>query len=319
MEPIGVALIGAGRWGLTLAGALSKIEAVDLRWICELDGERLSQAAALHPQASLTSEVAEALRDDRVAAAFVAVDSARHHSVGVRVLESDRHLLVEKPMALSSADAAELQAMADARRRVLTVGHLLLHHSGVRRARELVAGGALGEVLWLESTRVAPGPPRAAGSAWWTLAPHDISLAMHLLGETPVAVSATGAAYTGPGQDAAAFATLEFGGGRVAHIHVGRFAADKARRAVVTGTRGSLVFDELAPEYPLAFREPGRPAVAVPIERVDPLRAQCAHFLSCVERSDSTGGNAAHALAVVRVLEAGAMSMRAHGAPVELA
>src|SRR5581483_197245 len=108
MVPVGVALIGAGRWGLTVASTLCKLETVDLRWICELEGDRLARAAALFPRASVTDRVAEALSDDRVEAAFVAVDSARHHAVGIRVLESGRHLLVENPRALSSADAAEL-------------------------------------------------------------------------------------------------------------------------------------------------------------------------------------------------------------------
>jgi predicted dehydrogenase len=319
MVPVGVALIGAGRWGLTVASALSKLENVDLRWICELEGERLARAAALYPRAAMTERVAEALADASVAAAFVAVDSARHHAVGIRVLESDRHLLVEKPMALSTADAAELRATADARQRVLTVGHLLLHHPAVRRARQLVVEGALGDVLCFESARLAPGPPRAPGSAWWSLAPHDVSLALHLLGAVPVAVSATGGAYGEPGHDGVAFATLHFGDHRVAHIHVGRFAAEKTRRSVVSGTRRALVFDEAARQGCLTLHEPGRAPEEVRTDPVDPLLAQCAHFLSCVRRSDASGGNAAHALAVVRVLEAGARSMRARGTPVELA
>ena len=138
------------------------------------------------------------LADPGVAAAFVAVDSARHHPVGLRVLQADRHLMVEKPLALTVADASELSALADARRRVLAVGHLLLHHPAVRRARKLIADGVLGETLWLEAARLAPGPARTAGSVWWTLAPHDVSLALHLFDGVPTQVTAVGGAGRAP-------------------------------------------------------------------------------------------------------------------------
>src|SRR6185437_9901193 len=110
----------------------------------------------------------EALADPDVAAAFVAVDSPRHHAVGMRVLEADRHLLVEKPLAMTVADAAELSGVAAERRRVLSVGHLLLHHPAVQRARQMITAGELGETLWLEAARLQPGPGRTAGSVWWT-------------------------------------------------------------------------------------------------------------------------------------------------------
>ena len=111
----------------------------------------------------------------------MAVDSPRHHAVGLRVLAADRHLLVEKPLALSVADAARAESRgAGAPARVLTVGHLLLHHPAVRRAQQLIADGALGEPLWFEAARVGAGTAARPGSAWWALAPHDVSLALHL-------------------------------------------------------------------------------------------------------------------------------------------
>jgi predicted dehydrogenase len=361
MTAVGVALVGAGPWGLTLGRAVARLPEVDLRWICELDPQRRALAAAVAPGARLTGALDEALADPAVAAALVAVDSPRHHPVGLRVLRADRHLLVEKPMALTVADAAELSALADARHRVLAVGHLLLHHPAVRRARQLVADGVLGQPLWLEATRLAPGTGRAGGSAWWTLAPHDVSLAMHLFGAVPTRVTAVGRAahapnaHGEPGQpserdgpdqpdatasssgsgthpqpagrdqpDCVAWVTLHFDDGRLAHIHVARLAAEKKRCFSVVGTRRALSFDELAPERGLRVHDPAQAGAAgraelIPVDGTDALAAQCRHFVAGVARGDTGAGNGAHALAVVRVLEAGTRSMRAGGAPIDVA
>jgi predicted dehydrogenase len=361
MTAVGVALVGAGPWGLTLGRAVARLPEVDLRWICELDPQRRALAAAVAPGARLTGALDEALADPAVAAALVAVDSPRHHPVGLRVLRADRHLLVEKPMALTVADAAELSALADARHRVLAVGHLLLHHPAVRRARQLVADGVLGQPLWLEATRLAPGTGRAGGSAWWTLAPHDVSLAMHLFGAVPARVTAIGRAApapSAPGEPAAqadeldkpdrtgagryssntgarhqpdgpdqpdcvAWVTLHFDDGRLAHIHVARLAAEKKRCFSVVGTRRTLSFDELAPEHGLRVHDPAQAGAAarselIPVDGTDALAAQCRHFVAGVARGDPGAGNGAHALAVVRVLEAGTRSMRAGGAPIDV-
>jgi predicted dehydrogenase len=318
MNPVGVALVGAGPWGLTLGRAMVRLPGVDLRWICELDPGRRAAAGELAAGARLTGALDDALADPGVAAAFVAVDSPRHHAVGLRVLQADRHLLVEKPLAMNVADAAELSGVATERRRVLAVGHLLLHHPAVRRARQMIAAGELGETLWLEAARLAPGPGRAPGSVWWTLAPHDVSLALHLFDAVPARVTAVGGAGGAPGEETVVWATLHFPDGRLAHIHGARHAAQKQRGFSVIGSRRALSFDELAAAGSLRLHDPGHAGAGetVAVDAADALTAQCRHFLTGVARGDTSAGNGAHALAVVRVLEAGARSMDAGGAPV---
>ena len=323
MKPLGVAVIGAGPWGGTLARTFARVPGVELRWICELDENRRSEAGAAHPGASLTAAVDDVLADPAVTAAVVAVDAPRHHSVGLQVLSADRHLLVEKPLALSVADAAALCETATVRARVLTVGHLLLHHPAVQRAKQLLKDGALGRPLYFEAARTVTGTTRRGQSAWWTLAPHDVSLALHLFDDAPVTVSAV-ASRSGSDTDVATFATLHFADGRLAHLHAARFAATRERRFSIVGTDRALSFDELEPTPTIRLSEPTLSGPGVTIEQIaigaaDPLFAQCLHFISCVARGDTAGGNAAHALAVVRVLEAGARSMAASGAPVEVA
>jgi len=324
-DPVGVALVGAGPWGATLARTLSRISETRLRWICDIDLERRMRVAAAHPGTAVAGSLDEVLADPEVGAAIVAVDSPNHHSVGLRVLAANRHLLVEKPLALSVADATALHDAARARRRVLTVGHLLQHHPAVTRARDLVAAGALGDLLGFESVRAVNPAGRKPQSAWWTLAPHDVSLAIHFFDAVPVMVSAVAGRRDPGDHDYVVYATLRFTDGRLAHVHVARGAAAAERRFSVIGSRRSLVFDELASHHPLRFTgvetaAAGAPTPEiVPIDIVEPLSVQCRHFISCVSREDPSGGNGGHALAVVRVLEAGARSMEAGGAPVEVA
>lgn len=323
MSAIGVAVIGAGPWGATLARTFARLPDVELLWICELDEGRRAVVQSAHPSATITGALDDVLADPSVAAAVVAVDAPRHHGVGLRVLSAGRHVLVEKPLALSVADAAALCDAASARSRLLTVGHLLLHHPAVRRAKQLVDAGTLGPVLYFEATRTVTGPTRRGGSAWWTLAPHDVSLALHLFDAVPVEVTAIGRRGDA-GDDIATFATLRFADGRLAHLHAARFAAARERRFSLIGGDRALTFDELAPVPALRLSETtlGGPSVSseeISVEAGDALYAQCLHFAACAARSDTSGGNAAHALAVVQILEAGARSMAAGGAPIEVA
>jgi predicted dehydrogenase len=311
MSAIGIAVVGAGPWGATLAGAFARLPQARLRWICELDEPRRTRAGVVHADVTLTANFEDALRDPEVAAVVVAVDPPRHHPVAIRALAAGKHVYVEKPLALSTRDAEELCAAADARGLVLTVGHLLLHHPAIERAREIVAQGLLGEPLTVSSRRMMAGPPRQPGSAWWALAPHDVSLALHLFGAMPADVSASGGAWGRAQEDNEATAVLRFDGVRAARIHVARFANAKRRETTIAGASGTLTIDELAAtDQSLRLWTPGQGAVVVPVERRDALTAQCLDFVGCVARGDAGGGNGAHAADVVRVLEAGERSMQ---------
>jgi predicted dehydrogenase len=333
MSSVGVGVVGAGPWGLLVARAFARARGAALRAVCDLDGERLARAGAAHPDAWLTSSLDDLLGDPRIQAVAVAVDSPRHHAVARRALQAGRHVLVEKPMALSLPDAAGLCALADERRRLLMVGHVLLHHPGVLRARELVASGALGRILYVHATRVAFGTVRPDESAWWSVAPHDVAVALHLLDDVPVTVSATGAAFLQPGQVDVAFATLRFGDGRLAHVHVSWLAPLRSRALTVVGTEAMLMFDEAAEHSLRIYRRSFERApdvgrwlprsgeeIEIPeLARVEPLLAECEHFVACVARGARPRGDAREAMGVMRVLDAGERSMRAGGVAVEVA
>ncbi|HEX4406204.1 MAG TPA: Gfo/Idh/MocA family oxidoreductase [Polyangia bacterium] len=330
MIEIGVGVVGAGPWGLNVARAFARARGARLRVIADLDAGRRARARQAVVDVDLVSDLDDVLARDDVAAVAVAVDSPRHHEVAKRALLAGRHVLVEKPMALSVADGAELVELAARAGRVLMVGHVLLHHSGIERARAIIAGGELGRVLYLHATRVGFGTVRPGESAWWSIGPHDIAAAIHLFDATPTRVSATGAGYLQQQHHDVTFATLTFADGRLAHVHVSWLAPEKRRLLTVVGSDKMLTFDETDRERPLRVHDRAFvPAATAFIGRageidaptlpaVEPLLVECEHFVDSIARGGRVRGDGAHALAVVRVLAAGERSMRAGGAPVEV-
>ena len=331
MTSIGVGVVGAGPWGVNVARAFARARGARLVGVADLDGERLARARAAHEGVVLANELEGLLEVPGLDAVAVAVDSPHHHAVAKRALLAGRHVLVEKPMALSLADGRDLAELAERSGLVLMVGHVLLHHPGLARARTLVAEGELGRVLYLHATRVGFGTVRPSESAWWSIAPHDIAAALFLFDAVPSMVSATGAGYLQVRQHDVAFATLTFADGRVAHVHVSWLAPEKRRALTVVGSHKMLTFDETA-EQPLRVHDRafvpaaaragfiGRAGeiVAPALPTVEPLLAECEHFAERVRLGALAPGDGARSLGVMRVLDAGERSMRAGGAPAEV-
>jgi predicted dehydrogenase len=329
MAAIGVGVVGAGPWGLNVARAFSRARGARLLGIADLDAERLARAGAAHADVTLTDDLDRLLALPELQAVAVAVDSPRHHAVAARALRAGRHVLVEKPMALSVADGADLVDLAESRGLVLMVGHVLLHHPGLQRARALIAAGDLGDILYLHATRVGFGTIRSGESAWWSVGPHDIAAALYLFDAAPKTVSVTGAGYLQMRQHDVAFATLTFAGGRIAHVHVSWLAPEKRRQLTVVGAHKMLTFDETDREQPLRLHDRafvpaaartgfiGRAGetTAPGLPEVEPLLAQCEHFADSIARRARPHGDGRTGLDVLRVLEAGERSMRAGGAP----
>jgi len=314
---LGIAVVGASSWGSNLVRTFAAAPGASLRGVCDLRPELLARVSAAHPGVRVTQSFDELLSDSDVTAVAVAVDGANHHRLARRALEAGRHVLVEKPLALTVADSEELCAMAERARRILMVGHLLLYHPAVLRAKRAIDDGELGQVRYIHSERVNQGTVRANENAWWSLAPHDVAVALYLFAATPVTVSATAGRYL-RGSDGAedsadvAFATLAFADGRMAHVHVSWIDPDKRRTLTIVGERRTMTIDQLVPAFSGgvtvggAGRGPAR----------EPLAAECDHFIDCVRTGGRPRSDGAQGLAVVRVLDAGQRSMRQGGAPV---
>ena len=314
--PVRIGLAGLGYWGPNLARNFEEL--ADLRWVCDLEADRRERFAARYPSARATAEFDDLLDDPELDAIVVATPVVTHFELAARALHAGKHVFVEKPPALSGAEAEELCAVAEEADRVLMPGHLLLYHPGVRKLKELVDSGDLGETLYLYGNRQNLGQIRKDENALWSLGVHDLSVILHLVGEEPAELWARGESFLTPGVEDVVFCYLRFPSGVVAHMHLSWLDPGKVRRMTVVGTEKMAVFDDMelerkitvydkAPEQP-----PGRYgewrtrtgdiwSPKVPTD--EPLRLECQHFLALVADGGDGGRSARDGAAVVRVLE----------------
>ena len=293
--------------------------------------------AALYPSVNVVSDLPILFEDPAVAAIVVATHAPSHFEVAEAALRAGRDVFVEKPLCLSGDQAATLCRLAEESGRILMVGHLLLYHPAVERLKGLIDDGELGDVLYIYAQRVNLGVVRREENAWWSLAPHDISVANYLLGSFPEAVSATGSCYLQPerGIEDVVFATLHYPDGRMAHIHVSWLDPHKTRKLTVVGDKKMAVFDDTSADQKLAVFDKGvePPAtlsyeegvrirtgdILIPaLKMAEPLRRECLAFLQAVRTRRAPVADGASGLHVVRALEGGSRSLAQGGARIEL-
>lgn len=338
MSLIGVAVVGAAGWGSNVVRAFSAARGAALRWVCDLNGDLLNRVAAANPAIRVTRKFDDVLADPDVTGVAIAVDAPNHHALARRALEAGRHALVEKPLALRVEDAADLCETAARKNVTLMVGHLLLYHPAIVRTKAYIDAGELGDILYIYSQRVNLGIVRENENAWWSLAPHDIAVALYLFGAAPTSISATGATYLrrDKGVEDIAFAALRFPSDRMAHIHVSWLDPHKRRSLTVVGSKKMLTFDDTAADERVKIYDKGatpRPghtsyAEGVSIRSGDvvspalplrePLLVECEHFVECVRTGKRPVSDGEQGLTVVRILEAGAASIRQGGPPISL-
>lgn len=331
-----IALVGFGYWGPNLARNLSSLAGSRWRYVVDVCEDRRARAAGLYPQVTVTDDLDVVLADSEVSAVILATPASTHAHLARRVLAEGRHVFVEKPLALSTKDAVELSSTADEKRLVLMVGHTFEFNPAVRAMKEYIDGGELGEVLYLHSQRLNLGRIQSDINAFWSIGPHDVSIANYLLGSSPQWVSARGARYLNQSVEDVMFVTAGYPDGVLAHMHVSWLDPSKTRRTTVVGSRKMVVYDDMDSTGRLRILDKGADrldhdaygswqyrlrdgAMHIPsLPVVEPLSAVLEHFLECVDtgrRPDVDGWNGARA---VSVLEAVDESLRADGAQVEV-
>ncbi|MBS3956555.1 MAG: Gfo/Idh/MocA family oxidoreductase [Clostridiales bacterium] len=334
-RPVRVGVVGYGYWGPNLVRNLDRLPDAELCAVCDASPAHRSRLRDAHPGVLGVADLDEMLATCGLEAVVIATPAPTHASVATRVLEAGLHCYVEKPLTLSSADAEALVELAAARDRVLMAGHLMIYHGAIEWIRDYLASGDLGDVLYVYSQRLNLGKVRADENSFWSLAPHDISVVLDLLGEAPSSVSASGAAYLRDGIEDVVFATLRFPSGKMANIHVSWLDPHKVRRLTVVGTKKMLVFDDMeatekiwiydkgvAPTGALAYGEDLTlrfgDIIAPYVKMSEPLAAEMTHFLECCRTGSRPRSDGASGLEVVRVLEAADTSIAGGGMPVTI-
>jgi len=273
----------------------------------------------------VVAEAAEAFADPRLDAVVVASPGPTHAAVARAAIRSGKHLLVEKPLAPDAAVARDLVRRAARRGVLLGVGHLLLFHPAVHRLKQICDGGRLGRLLYIHCQRTNLGRIRHDEGALLSLAPHDVSVMVHLFGAWPVGVAARGAVMTQPELEDLVFLVLRFPGGQMGHVHLSWLDPIKVRCVSAVGDRGMAVFDDMASENKLRIvrprgPKPGVDRVVTPI-RVparEPLREELRAFVQSVRTGEPFATPGADGARVVRVLEAAAASMGQGGCEVRV-
>ena len=332
----GFAQIGFGYWGPNLARNLGTLAGPRWRYLVDLSPERREKAASLYPQVNVTDDLDAVLADDQVTAVIVATPAASHAPLARRALAAGKHVFVEKPLALSTEDAVELARTADEKGVTLMVGHTFEFNPAVRAMKEYIDSGEIGEVLYLHSQRLNLGRIQSDINAFWSIGPHDVSIANFLLGSSPDWVSARGARYLNDTVDDVMFVTASYPGGVLVHMHVSWLDPSKTRRTTVVGSKKMLVYDDMDQDGRLKIFDKGADrldadaygayqyrlrdgAMHVPsLPMVEPLSTELRHFIECVDtgrRPDVDGWNGARTVAV---LEAVDRSLHADGARIDI-
>ncbi len=311
-----VAVVGLGYWGPNLARNFDELGS--LAALCDLDEGLREHYGARYPNVRVYSDYDELLADESIDGVVIATPVPTHYALAKRALDAGKHALVEKPPAMRGAEMEELVALAEEKSLVLMPGHLLLYHPGVRKLKELIEAGELGDVLCVYGNRQNLGKIRKDENALWSLGVHDLSVVLHLLDEEPSEATAHGRDFLNKGVEDVVFCYLRFPSGRIAHMHLSWLDPHKMRRITVVGREKMVVFDDMeleqkvtiydkAPESaPTTYGEwltRSGDVFSPKIPNDEPLKLECQAFLGLME-GDGDGRKVAHdGMAVVRTLE----------------
>jgi len=316
-ERIAVGMVGLGGWGKNLLRNFGTLPESDLRWCCDADEATRALHAPAYPQARFTASYDEVLADPDVRAVVLATPVPTHFELARRAILAGKHVMVEKPMTWTAAEAHELRDLVSGSGLVLMVGHLLRFHPGIEKLRELIDTGELGEVRYVYGNRLNLGTIRADENVLWSLGVHDISVILHLVDADPVEVSARGQSYVQPGVEDVAFGYIRFSTGQIGHLHLSWLDPNKMRKMTVVGSKRMAVFDDMEPDRKVTVYDKG--SIVIPdgsisthtgdihipnISRAEPLRIECSHFLRAVATGSTERAGVDEGVRVVEVLEA---------------
>jgi predicted dehydrogenase len=317
-DVVRVGVAGLGYWGPNLARNFATIPDCELVWLCDASQTTRERLADAFPNARQTGNIDELLADSELDAVVLATPVPSHADLAEQVLRAGKHCFVEKPLAVTAADAERAVVAAERAGKTLMVGHLLEYHPGVRRLKELVDSGELGDLYYLYGNRLNLGKLRADENALWSLGAHDVSVVLHLVDEEPEECVAHGHSYVRSGVEDVVFCYLRFPSGMVAHLHLSWLDPHKDRRLTVVGSRRMATFDDMLIEgkltvYDKGFDEDVRSwgeyiarsgdVWSPRIANVEPLRLECEHFVECIRTGQTPRSDGRSGLRVVQVLE----------------
>jgi len=334
MQTTTVGIIGCGYWGPNLLRNFSENEAASLRWICDLEETRLGAMARRYPGARTTTDYNALLADSDLDAIAIVTPVASHFALGEAALRAGKHVLMEKPLTASVAEAEALIELAERNARTLMVDHTFVYTGAVRKMKEIVGSGELGNLLYFDSIRINLGLFQRDINVLWDLAPHDLSIMDYLIERQPIGVSAIGSCHIEAGIENIAYLVMRFDDEFISHFHFNWLAPVKIRRTLIAGSRKMILYDDIEPTEKVRVYDKGVTANRIAdreaeyetlvsyrtgdvwAPRLDPteaLKSVVTEFLGSIQsgRKPLTDGEAG--LRIVRLLEAAQESVKNGG------
>jgi len=323
-----IGLVGCGYWGKNIARNLHQMGLLGA--VCDPSQKVLDSVPKLYPGALATRSLSDLLTSKEIDAIAIASPAADHAATAKAALLAGKDVFVEKPLALQVKDAKALLALAQRKKRILMVGHILCYHPAIQKLKQLVDAGELGDIQYVYSNRLNLGKIRHEENILWSFAPHDISVILLLLGRLPRSVTTAGESWLRKGVADVTMTTLEFEKGARAHIFVSWLHPFKEQKLVVVGSKRMAVFDDVIKEGKLKIFDKGvdwldgQPVIRQTSEstlffpELEPLKEELSHFAECVRSRRQARTDGRNGLDVLRVLDAGQRSLDAAGRPVAL-
>ena len=339
MDTTSVGVIGCGYWGPNLLRNFAENETAQLRWICDLDQARLASMSRRYPFAKTASDYRHLLDDDELKAVSIVTPVATHYEIAKQFLRAGKHVLIEKPMTSTVSEAEELIELAEQNGLTLMVDHTFIYTGAVRKMKELVASGQLGDLLYLDSVRINLGLFQRDINVLWDLAPHDLSIMDYLIEQQPLAITALGSCHIESGIENIAYLVLLFPNDFIAHFHFNWLAPVKIRRTLIAGSSKMILYDDIEPTEKVRVYDKGVTANRVgdreadyqtlvsyrtgdvwapKLDSTEALRYVVADFMDSIHRKRKPLADGQSGLRVVRLLTAAQQSIKNGGVAVNL-
>ncbi len=323
-----IAVVGLGYWGPNLVRNLYEARLCDQLYCCDLDGKKLDKIKNRYPTITTEKDYKNILSNGSIDGVVIATHVSSHYPLAEAALKEGKHIFVEKPFTTSPQEAESLIKLAEAKNKVIMVGHTFEFSPPVLKIKEIINSGELGEIYYISSSRVNLGLHQKDISVIWDLAPHDFSILFHWLDEQPIKVSAMGKDYVQKNIPDVAFINMEFKSGVVAHVQVSWLSPSKLRRTTIIGSEKMLVYDdtevfekvkiydkgvdykdpETFGEYQLSYR--AGDVVSPRLDTFEPLNREMTTFVDCCTNGKKPVTDGYNGLRVVKTLEAAESSLR---------
>ncbi len=332
---VNLGVAGLGYWGPNLVRNFSEVDNCRVAIACDLDEKKLARIKKRFPHLEITTSYADMVNASGIDAIAIATPVASHYELAKKALERGKHVLVEKPLCDNVMEAESLVQIARSCGKVLMVDHTFLYTGSVRKTKELLAKGEIGDLYYFDSVRINLGLFRPDVNVLWDLASHDISIAHYLIEEKPVSVSVLGRDFGNNGIACMVYMTLKYPSGFISHIHVSWLSPVKVRRIIIGGSKKMIIYDDVEPtdkirvydsgvEFDYSKENPLQPTyrlgdINLPkLDQREALLVEAEHFIDCILNGKKPLTDAAFGLEVLKVLEAGDISLKEGGREVML-